>query len=139
MEIIENNILIAKFLGYQYYPYPDTKGTAGYKLQDVHVHPKLMWHGKVGERTYLCRLHKELDFHRDWNWLMPVVVKIREFKNDMQFGPDRNDINLIIVSQLTPHLLRGDIQLVWDDCVQIIKEINENANSRDANTGELSK
>lgn len=50
-EIIEGNKLIAEFIGWQY----NSKG---------------FW-----EQT-IFDFHKELKFHKSWDWLMPVVEKI---------------------------------------------------------------
>lgn len=76
MDIIEGNKLIAKFMGFKYIPFDPSlpKGHSGWWKD-----------GKVGvinklEINFLGRTHKDLNYHSDWNMLIPVVEKITECK-----------------------------------------------------------
>lgn len=77
-EIEDMNKEFAKFLGYQYIPYKEgvTTDKIGWIMPDKFVHLKVSGYG-IGT-PYLCRRHKQLAFHRDWNWLMEVVGKVAE-------------------------------------------------------------
>jgi hypothetical protein len=69
-KILEGNKLIAQFLGYKYFPYPDKN--PGWR--------KERWHPNISD-TYLGRSHKDLDFNTNWNSLMDVVQKIKYDKS----------------------------------------------------------
>ena len=82
--IIEGNKSIAIFLGYTYYPWnhPEIQGTdnpPGWKLSpDASMFSKINAWRKLYDDAYLCRDHQQLNYHRDYNKLMPVVEKIIE-------------------------------------------------------------
>lgn len=66
---MESNKLIAEFMGYKFYNnLPQQRN--GYQL------PK-----DKGTAIYLAYSTSELQYHKDWNWLMPAVEKI-EFEHD---------------------------------------------------------
>lgn len=67
MEIIEGNKLIARFLGYQYYPKIGDEVFPGWRHSKAHL--------KMNS-SYLGRNHKDLRFDSDWNRLMRTVSKI---------------------------------------------------------------
>ena len=90
----ENNKLFAEFLGYKYYPHP--LPNCGWRKENCNISPKLNKQGKVGERDYLCRLHKDLAFDTDWNWLMQVVEKIESLDiNEFATQLQREDVKPI--------------------------------------------
>jgi hypothetical protein len=66
-ESLEGNKLIAEFMGYSYYPHTREETLPGWRKEKSH--PKI-------SRTYLARVHKNLDYHRSWEWLMTAVEKI---------------------------------------------------------------
>lgn len=74
-EIEENNKLIATFLGYEYVPFNKELNVGNH----FDVNPP-GWRAKDFKNLklggYLCRKHRDLKFHDDWNWLMSVVEKI---------------------------------------------------------------
>lgn len=77
-EIIEGNKIIAQFMGYEYFPFDETKMQT---LNDVPLDQMNGWHRpSLGhykiDGWYLYRTHNELRYHRDWNWLMTVLDKI---------------------------------------------------------------
>lgn len=73
-EIEENNKLIATFLGYEYIPYSNTESYPGWRKAGKQPLLKVSSTG-IGQLT-LCRKHRDLLFHKDWNWMMYVVEKI---------------------------------------------------------------
>jgi len=66
-EILEGNKLIAEFMGYGYYPHMEGETLPGWRKEKAH--PKV-------SGTYLGRVHKDLAYHRSWEWLMTAVEKI---------------------------------------------------------------
>lgn len=82
-EIVERNKRIAEFMGYTYFPHnhPELgEFPPGWKTSlDTYNMSKLNYFG----RRYLCRSHNQLAYHRNWNWIMPIVAKI----NNMEFAP----------------------------------------------------
>jgi len=62
--------------------------------------------------TYLEN-NKELQYHTSWDWLMPVVRKISSMCDE----PYELD-------NMKHALLTGDIESVYDDVVEFIKEYN---------------
>ena len=86
--IIENNKLIAEFMGYKYFPFNSKLKKKRFKWlgwrKDKLSLPKGCTIGKIGERYYLDRRHKDLKFHEDWDWLMPVVEKINKLEDGVE-------------------------------------------------------
>lgn len=70
-EIIQNNKMIAEFMGYRYYPHPDKE--PGWRKEKGHL--KLSGY-------YLARSHNGLKYHQSWGWIMPVVEKIESIYDD---------------------------------------------------------
>jgi hypothetical protein len=66
-EILEGNKLIAEFMGYGYHPHMEGETLPGWRKEKAH--PKI-------SGTYLARVHKDLAYHRSWEWLMTAVEKI---------------------------------------------------------------
>jgi hypothetical protein len=66
-EALEGNKLIAEFMGYRYYPHTREETLPGWRKEKAH--PKI-------SGTYLTRVHKNLAYHRSWEWLMTAVEKI---------------------------------------------------------------
>ena len=88
METIENNILIAEF---------DQKYSEGFGLYDFNgCHYKL----------------DELEFHKSWDWLRPVVIKIEQVCE----GVPQELLNISLYS---------DINEVYNAVVKFIKRYNE--------------
>lgn len=87
-QIEETNKAMARFLGYEYFPLKQgiPNQQPGWKKSDDHpVHEKLFSQG-IGKH-YLCRVHKELKFHSDWNWLMAVVEKLLGLGYEFRLDP----------------------------------------------------
>ena len=92
---IENNKIIAEFMGAKL-----TKNL------------KIMYPVYEGDSSYV----KNLKYHSDWNWLMPVVEKIEGIgKTELKFSVHFENVKL-----------SSDIQVVYNACVEFIKWYNEN-------------
>ena len=99
-EIIEGNKLIAKFMGFTYFPHnmegvtdPGWKTTIdtcsfskhnsayNYLLGGARIiHPDgtvkvLSEKSDKPKRVFLCRKHRDLRYHESWDWLMPALLK----------------------------------------------------------------
>lgn len=72
-QITKDNKMLAEFLGYAYIPLNKNSNTApGWRKPGATL-------SKLGTGIgypYLCRKHRDLVFHCDWNWLMTVVEEI---------------------------------------------------------------
>ncbi len=77
--INHKNELLAKFLGYKYYPVlivnSERLRIPGWKLHDK---PFIMKLDK--QDIYLCRVTKDMKFHVSYDWLMRVINKINNYK-----------------------------------------------------------
>lgn len=118
-EVIENNKLIAEFLGYKYHPANrNTKPYGWHKIpKDKHWSEKLGW----GINSYyLCRRHNQMQFHYDWNWLMVVVEKIMDITFDDNSNPTLDSEMFYEVRDCIP-----DINQTYKAIVEFIKWYNE--------------
>ena len=68
-ENLEQNKLIAQFMGYKYFPKIDKEVLPGWRTEKC-FSPKSIGYG------YLCRGHNDLRYDTDWNWMMKVVEKV---------------------------------------------------------------
>ncbi len=73
-EILENNILIAKFMGWQVIK--EGKYFTTYKPSAKNPCSIKSVVGYVYERPAWYSIANHCNYHSDWNWLMPVVDKI---------------------------------------------------------------
>ena len=99
--IMENNKLIAEFMGYEIQKDPTERFFGRYKS------PIGVWHKEI-----------DLSFHHDWNWLMEVINKItttEEFKDEYEF----NQLFWETFNQL-------DIDEIYTQVISFIKWYNEN-------------
>ena len=100
---MKENKLIAEFLGWE--------------LQD---NPTERWYGSYREQNGI--LHKNTDkepllFHTSWDWLMPVVEKIK-----------RTDLSREMVMQGMDELIDAfdtDIETTYNAVVEFIKQLNK--------------
>src|SRR5690348_15911171 len=78
--MIEENKLIAEFMGYTYFPHnhPELEGKypSGWKTH-VKAQQMLKFNQFTGYK-YLCRNHNQLAYHLNWSWIMPVIEKIEQ-------------------------------------------------------------
>ena len=110
--VIQNNILIAEFMG----------GEPANKVKDnpiAYTFPVSFGHqetwdegGFVGSGASSCWNIEDLQYHSDWNWLMPVAKKCIEAYHD-----NRQDI--------FSALDRCDIEKLHEAVVEFIKWYNK--------------
>ena len=96
MKTVEKNKLIVEFMGLKF-----DKGTfynMGYNV--------------FSDGNLYCK--HELKYHTEWNWLMPVISKISELCEEPQE-----------LDSLKYSLLGADIETVYYEVVEFIKEYNE--------------
>jgi hypothetical protein len=105
---MEENRMIAEFMGYKYYPHPSRD--RGWRKEKGHL--KMQWY-------YLCRTHKELRFHRDWNWLMRVLHKWDTL-------PHMGDEYEELCDELDRLITYYEIDIVYPHIVRCIEWYNEN-------------
>ena len=103
METVENNKLIAKFMGWNERVLPVSLGGARCWIT---------YCGKTG--SYGCEVGKE-HFHNDWAWLMPVISVIKDNSLEEYHLID------IIDDALTDVSIRG----TYDAVVEFIKWYNK--------------
>ena len=113
MNIIEKNKIIAKFMGYYYKPFDFKLKKSrfnfwGWRKDKVFL-PKSCTKGKIGDRNYLCRRHKDLKFHEDWNWLIDVIKHIKNNNS----------------SKISNKLISLNIEKVWKSVVVFIENYNK--------------
>jgi hypothetical protein len=101
MSLVENNKLLAEFLGRKY--------------KDNYV---------VVSTSHICgenpsgEVWAECIFHRDWNWLMEVVEKC--FKTDGDYSLHKEIEDALIFNS------ENRIQDVYNACVKFVKWYNKN-------------
>lgn len=87
-DIIENNKLIAEFMGLIYIPHSDD---AEYKPGYWKSRVRKDDNSKLNSYLFICRHHKSLGYRRSWDWLMPVLNKIETM-------PIRSTVNGVAIS-----------------------------------------
>ena len=106
--IVENNKLIAEFLGYSQ-PHPDYPNTTYWYKKD-------------------CQPLTILLFHSDWNWLMEVVEKIERLGYVFEIKITGCRINQIENGSIIVLRWEEDktkIEAVYNACLEFIKWYNE--------------
>jgi hypothetical protein len=111
--IEERNKKFATFLGYKYFPSDTTKDNPGWR-KDVKTHVKLGY--GIGH-DYLCRKHRELNFHDDWNWIIEVIRQIK------LYAQSKHIINFTIY-YINVSLCHLDIEDACKNCEYAIDAIN---------------
>ena len=100
MTTIESNRLIAEFMGYEIY-------TSEYKLGRK-VNPIFV---KIGRTDFTL---KQLKYHSSWDWLIPVLKKIKSLDVDMSTW------------RMITHPLDYDIEMVSKQSAEFIQWYNKN-------------
>lgn len=116
-EILEGNRLIAEFMGGKY-----DKDT------NFPIHPNDIWlptHGIVNYTTINIGYGKILLYHSSWDWLIPVIKKIREIIN-VELNVD--SFEEIRERKLTLNPYDYNIEQVYKAVVEFIKWYNQNKN-----------
>ena len=127
----KNNKIIAEFLEWDFDELSETFETPFLKLVEPHA---------FGDEQFSCKLKDfELDFNKDWNWLMAVVEKITSilmlddnFKyNYLYIGYDFEDkehyVNLYVSedNQINGTSKTSKIEAVYEAVVKFINFYNK--------------
>ena len=99
-QIIENNKLIARFMGLTYFPKGNEEGKlSGWWYLDTTKYPDLLAylkhkpHKNKLDRTHrVCRHHHELRYSNSWDELMRVVDKIENITLPLTDHKYKNDV-----------------------------------------------
>lgn len=80
--IVESNVLIAKFMGYEYVPNNGCNTPGFWNSTSTEETRSLNYTiaKKLTSTAYLARHHRDLLYFNSWDWLMPVVAKIEDTK-----------------------------------------------------------
>ncbi len=122
-EIEKGNKIIAEFMGYKYHPHP-SNNPGWHKIPDDKI-----YHPKINNGWYLCRTHKELKYHNSWNWLMPVIHKIENYKfedGDWAFLRTFSNKEGVRFNRFKLHKEETAIQSAFSAVVDFIEQHNEN-------------
>ena len=111
--IVENNKLIAEFLGYSQ-PHPDYPNTTYWYKKD-------------------CQPITILLFHSDWSWLMRVVDKIEGFEDENRCAKYNIKIEQCFVEIIENHTsdtiistdANSKLEAVHNACVEFIQWYNQ--------------
>lgn len=103
----DSNTLIAEFMGKTVYP---IKGTPEFKK----------WKGELCDYDL-----SEIKYHISWDWLMPVIQKIRELS---VWDDDINSYGFQF-DQVLFNYIDSEISTVYADCVKFIEWHNQNNKS----------
>ncbi len=102
----KNNILIAEFMGFQ-------KTNSGwYDYEDLLT----IVYANTGSNT-----HDNLHFEEDWNWLMPVVNKIRSLYNNTEVTDEKGSD---IINDLAEGCIEANILQVHKAVIDFINWYN---------------
>tara|TARA_R100001163_G_C4993560_1_gene145255 strand:+ start:288 stop:812 length:525 start_codon:yes stop_codon:yes gene_type:complete len=104
LDMIENNKLIAEFMGYE------NVGTLSNPMYE---------YGESGG----CRSLEDIYYHSSWDWLMPVVKKclIGEAEQDEQ-------ISNTTIKNIYEGICNQDISYAYKSVVEFINQLNNNNN-----------
>lgn len=123
-EILEGNRLLAEFMDCEYDDISETYDTGILKLVEPYA---------CGDDQFSSLLHDyELDYHCSWDWLMPVVEKIRTL--EVVTNVNYNIIGDFIIEGLTATKVlniindrenfKSDLEMCYFGTVEFIKWYN---------------
>ncbi len=130
MTIIEKNKLIARFLGYTYYPFNydgfdrPVHFVAGWKKRvDASHFTKVNQSRFLFERDardfYLCRKHTDLAYNKSWNWLHKALELILDIDNQkgIELAAEMDKVDLPILHDTS---ILAPIECVYERVVDFI-------------------
>lgn len=113
-EVVKNNLLIAKFMGG--------------RIKDKN-YIWLPFHGIVRYDLIGSGVGRQLQYHKSWDWIMPVMAK---FQTMLDPTPEHNtfdeDFSIVYDELVTANLpvMCTDIKDVYLTVVEVIEWINKN-------------
>jgi len=126
MNTIENNKLIAEFMGFKFH---DIDGSCYCVNGDKYIKPKSLIRLDKGEK---------LEYDTSWDWLMPVVEKIESLPEVDEFMIKYDSVYKTIEVQILPSfkdsfericnfmpLEEPKIATVYNTCIEFIKWYNQ--------------
>ena len=117
MRTIDNNKLIAEFMGYPKKQL--NKGVA--RLEEN----KFVWgqiYYNIGDKWYR---EDVLQYHEDWNWLMKAVEKINDFNNVVSINQNHVLIINNVRSEVIVDIVAGDmLEATYNAVIEFIKYYN---------------
>jgi hypothetical protein len=111
MSFIENNILIAEFMGWGERTSPTFRSPRSDRESSSFYFPE------------------QLKFHLEWNWLMPAVVLIETIGFDTTIKPTEMAVWMPAGSLLINGSGKGKIDGIYNSVVNFIEWYNENHSS----------
>lgn len=131
-EKFSGNKLIAEFMGYEYLPL-NTRLDKGKKYGwnrkmkwNPFVEKSGMFAGNPPEKFYLGRSHHDLQFHRNWEWLMPVFEKIIKLGYPYLISNNTCTIYKVWMQESISHSHNETtILAAWDTVVDFLKWHNQ--------------
>lgn len=131
--IEENNILLAEFMEFtRSYPNMNSKSDLSkmyrYGKRDK-VFPEglytfsieSLYGGDMGRVKHLAVIEdcqaKDMPFNKSWDWLIPVVTKIKSLSVEEYH----------LIDDIDDALMNTDIWLVYDACIKIVRKYKEKA------------
>jgi hypothetical protein len=106
MNTIENNKLIAEFLGYVNTT-PNDKDFSIYEGNTLNI--------KGNVKNLIEPM--SMEFHSDWNWLMEVVAKIRDYKQVKVWDTTA----LTLMNEIIHVAGRARLSATYNACINFIK------------------
>lgn len=130
--MVENNKLIAEFMGYKYYPYNLAEKEEGLKFgwmrpERRHSNVPFLSKSSKHKNRVLARKHKDLAYHISWSYLMPVVEKCTELWEQYEFDTDERNLmeqEIWHFNNTLSDFLNNDIQAIYRRTIQFIKWYN---------------
>jgi hypothetical protein len=112
-QIIEGNKLIAEFMGWHY----NSKYNQWCMMEDLTI---------LDGEEYAGEWFRVLKFHSSWDWLLPVIRKIRDYLNNMPERPSKNHCckGDLIEVDIQCALWEINIENTWQHTVEFIKWYN---------------
>jgi hypothetical protein len=119
---MEDNKMIAEFMGFTLDTPTNIEGEVWYDNEEVYLH--------ISSEFKHSNCFKELQFHKSWDWLMPVVENIES----LGYSYDRINADVFINTQegenVIPNPMDGNImtmlQKTYKAVVVFIKWYNKN-------------
>lgn len=113
METTENNKLIAEFM----------------HLETSINHNSSEWYEKKIISSIITENANELNYHKSWDWLMPVVEKIEDYNEYdveiLQYGTRVLKNSVEIITNVADFSFDKKIEHCYDAIIKFIKEYNE--------------